>query len=146
MALSADENLALHDILDVPFFDGTNAAGYNVLDGMGSLTSAATLSGSTQSVAVTSIAAWIAGMGASTLTNLQTLIQSWVALGTSNVEINGGVGSITGLKYSIQGERDIIAKRVRDRCPFYPFLEVQKRRAGVAGTAGQNQLCLMGAR
>ncbi len=146
MALSAEENLALYDILDVPFIDGTNAVGYNVLDGMGSLTSATVISGATQSDAGASIVAWIAGMGATTLTSLQTLIQEWMALGTSNLVLDGGVGSITGIKYSIQDNREIIAHRVRTRCPFYPFNEVQKRRNGTASTCSADTLCIVGSR
>lgn len=126
MALSDARNVALFQILDVPYF-----AGFYTLDGMGALSSLNDLSGASQGQAKSTILAYVLANiegTAGLLTVLNTDLDRWIAIGSQVVRIEqGAAGNINGVTYDFRDERALIAERVRIMVPFYKYHEVLAR-------------------
>lgn len=133
MALTVPRNIALFQILETQYVDGTNTAGYSILDGMGSTTSTVALAGPTAYQAATAINAWVANMSAEAVTALCVYLDRWIALGTSTIRIEGGqVDDISGVTKDNREECVKIKELVLALVPFYQFHEVLAKRAGAA--------------
>ncbi len=130
------QNIALFQILDTQYVDGTNVAGYNILDGMGSTTSTVSLAGPTSYQAYSAINTWVTQMSASAVTALQVYLDRWIALGTSTIRIeNGNVDDVGSVTKDPREEREQIRKLVVALVPFYQYHEVLTRRAGQAANS-----------
>lgn len=130
MSNSVAQNLALFQILDCPYVDGSNVPGYTVIDGMGSVGSTVTLSGSTQAQAASLINTWVTNLSSAALTQLQVYLDRWIAMGTKTTRIEGGqVDDIGSVTKDYREEEEKIRSLVKVIVPFYKFHEVLERRA-----------------
>ena len=135
VVLSDAEELALFEILEVPYYTS-----YNVLSAPGSLVASVDISGAGTSAAKTAILATITTLEADVGgigTKIQTLLQRWNTLGTTEISITGGsVGGITGVDYSYAAERKLITKKVQDvYAPYYRQALLQEKQMGGGGNS-----------
>lgn len=133
MSLSVARNIALFQILDTQYVDGSNVAGYSILDGMGSTTSTVSLAGPTSYQAATAINTWVNNMSAEAITALCVYLDRWIALGTSTIRVeNGQVDDVGSVTKDPREEREQIRQLVVTLVPFYKIHEVMAKRAGIA--------------
>lgn len=136
MALSAARDIALFQILDVPYFTG-----HYTLDGMGTLSNLQDTSGATANQAKTVILAYVLANIEGTaplLLILTTDLDRWITIGSTTVRMEtGNVGTLGSVTLDYRDERALIADRVRIMVPFYKFHEVLARQKA-AGGSGMN--------
>jgi len=127
MALTTSQTVALFQVLEVPYSNTIgkmqDADNLRVLEM--EVTNAAT-------GAKYQIEAHLAALDSEVETELASLIDAWIDLGTGTYEIDGGIGDIQGLSYSDDAERDLIRRRIIVIVPYYRYHEelVNRDRGG----------------
>lgn len=116
MALTVARDIALFQILRCPY---SLSAG--VLSDTGLSVEPTTVAAvSTDVQTKTAIQAYVAALSADVLTELTTLLDRWIALGTDCTSIDGGsVESIAGLTDNPDKERQVIRDMVITIVPYY---------------------------
>jgi hypothetical protein len=126
MALTSARSAALYQILEVPM--GGKVSKLQDENNLTAFQFEATSGNATPLL----IEQHIAAMDVGQLAELESLLDKWIDLGTDVIELDGGVGSVQGIKYSSEAERDLIRRRVINAVPFYRHTEeaMNRHRAG----------------
>ncbi len=121
--------LALFQALEVPY-----ATVHNNLDEAGLISyennaTAQVYAGT--AAAKTAIETHITNMAAGMLTELESLLDDWIDIGTNDIRIeNGAIGNISGITLDDRGDRVELQKQILILVPFYRAHEQYRRGQG----------------
>lgn len=109
--------------------DVITASSYNVVDGMGTLSSTALISGSTQGLAYTKLTDLLTAMSEDNKTDLIEAVEAYDCIKFDDVEISSveGIGEV---KYSTRAHKKQICDYVKNSLlPFFKWVDIEAKRA-----------------
>jgi hypothetical protein len=116
MALTTEQEVALYDILEVPY-----STTVNKLQPADNLTAVSYTSDTTTDQAYAKIQTKITEIeaNASLLAVLVAYLDEWIALGTNVATLEGGIGGVNGISVDPTRQRREIRAKVINIVPFY---------------------------
>lgn len=115
-------------MLDTPY-----SLGYNVVDGMGTLSASCDVAASSQGAAKTQILAAITALDGYTATVVSDLVSQYDNIKTKVGSIQGGIGDLQGVTYSFDDKRRLLSQNLQTYLPYYKQHEVLARQMGNSG-------------
>ena len=131
MALTTEQNIALFDILEVPYY-----ATVNRLSKPDNILATPITVDDSQRQAEKRITDHLASIGSEVEAVLSAWLDQWISLGVDHTVIEvGNVGNIGGVTLNPEFERQEIAMKVKGIVPFWRHHEELERDKGGAGGA-----------
>lgn len=126
MALTAARNIALFQILEVPYATSKHILSDDALNTV--LVDASGAESAAKDAIISHVATEIE-TDANLLAVLTTLLDAWTTLGLETAEVVGGaLGELQGVNYSPERKRDEIRRQVLTLVPFFRAHESVERR------------------
>jgi hypothetical protein len=108
-----ERTLALFEILEVPYSTQYSQLSDDGITAIDQLTL-------TNAQAQVKILAWITSMSAEVGAVLESLLDTWIDLGTdASTQRDGAIGNITGLTDDVNAEREVIRRKVFIIVPYW---------------------------
>ena len=120
MAFTESQYITIFEVLEIPHTTVTTGQIYALTDKGDAYMSGNSWDAICLAKAVSGVYIWVSGMSASGQAVLSGMLTSYEAYGNDTTSLVGGsLGDINGIDWSVDRDRDRLAKRIRGIVPFW---------------------------